>query len=71
MERASEPLLSFGPPAEGGPPVPMDLSQSKQPRPPSEAEQTGAQSSRGDLSVSSRHMHMTRHQASRAVAHAP
>ena len=39
MERAGEPLPFSGPPAQGGPPAPMDLSQAKRPRPPSEADQ--------------------------------
>jgi len=39
MERAGATPLSFGPPAEGGPPAHMDLSLAKRPRPPSEAEQ--------------------------------
>eukprot|EP00967_Tisochrysis_lutea_P110583 scaffold173161_cov27-Tisochrysis_lutea.AAC.2 len=39
---AGAPLLSFGPPAEGGPPVSMDLPQSKRPRPPSEGARTSA-----------------------------
>ena len=42
MERAAAPLLSSGPPAEGGPPAPMEQSLSKRPRPPSEAEQVSA-----------------------------
>eukprot|EP00967_Tisochrysis_lutea_P041679 scaffold50088_cov32-Tisochrysis_lutea.AAC.6 len=39
MERAAAHHLSFGPPAEGAPPVSMELSQAKRPRPPAEAEQ--------------------------------
>ena len=42
MERAGASLLSCGPPAEGGPPTPMDQSQAKRPRPPSETEQVRA-----------------------------
>ena len=42
MERAGAPLLSFGHPAEGAPPVPMEQSLAKRPRPPKEAEQVSA-----------------------------
>ena len=42
MERAGAAPLSFGPPAEGAPPVPMEQSQAKRPRPPAEAEQVRA-----------------------------
>ena len=42
MDRAAEPLLSFGPPAEGAPPVPMEQSLAKRPCQPAEAEQASA-----------------------------
>eukprot|EP00967_Tisochrysis_lutea_P096528 scaffold141426_cov33-Tisochrysis_lutea.AAC.1 len=42
MERAAATPLSFGPPAEGAPPVPMEQSMVKRPRPPAEAEQVSA-----------------------------
>ena len=42
MERAAATPLSFGPPAEGAPPVPMEQSLAKRPRPPAEAEQVRA-----------------------------
>ena len=40
--RDSATPLSVGPPAEGAPPVPMEQSLSKRPRPPTEAEQVRA-----------------------------
>ena len=42
MERANAPPLSFGHPAAGALPVPMEQSQAKRPRPPAEAEQVSA-----------------------------
>ena len=41
-QRAADPLLSFGPPVEGGPPPPMEQSLSKRPLPPTDAEQVRA-----------------------------
>eukprot|EP00967_Tisochrysis_lutea_P105067 scaffold159866_cov36-Tisochrysis_lutea.AAC.1 len=42
MERAAATPLSFGPPAEGAPSVPMEGSLAKQQRPRAEAEQVSA-----------------------------
>ena len=42
MERTAATPLSFGPPAEGALPAPMEQPLSKRPRPPTEAEQVRA-----------------------------